>query len=110
MARPSLVRAVRYVGLLEGLSYFVLLFVAMPLKYAMDLPMAVRIVGAVHGALFVLLGCLIASALFEGALTRKESAMVAIASLVPFGPLFIDARLRKALARASSQTDVGIAP
>lgn len=100
-ARPTLVRAVRYVGLLEGLSYLALLFVAMPLKYVMGLLMAVRFVGAIHGALFVLLGCLVASALFEGALTRKESAMVALASLVPFGPLFIDARLRSAVARAA---------
>ncbi|MFK7999506.1 MAG: DUF3817 domain-containing protein [Polyangiales bacterium] len=100
MARPTLVRAVRYVGLLEGLSYLLLLFIAMPLKYALGLPAAVRIVGAAHGALFVLLGCLIASAVFEGALTKKEAAMVALASLVPFGPLFVDARLRAALARA----------
>lgn len=103
MARPTLVRAVRFVGLLEGLSYLVLLFVAMPLKYALGLPAAVRVVGAAHGALFVLLGCLIASALFEGALTKKEGAMVALASLVPFGPLFIDARLRAALERAEQE-------
>lgn len=103
MARPTLVRSVRYVGLLEGLSYLVLLFIAMPLKYALGLPTAVRVVGAIHGALFVLLGSLIGSALFEGALTKKEAAMVALASLVPFGPLFVDGRLRRALARAESE-------
>ena len=44
----------RWVAFLEGLSFVLLLFVAMPLKYWAGLPLAVRIVGMVHGLLFVL--------------------------------------------------------
>ena len=51
--------------------------------------------------LFVSLGCVAAWALLKSALTIKEGVMVALASLVPFGPLFIDARLRQAAARAN---------
>jgi integral membrane protein len=41
------------VGKLEGYSYLVLLFVAMPLKYLLNLPLAVKYTGTLHGVLFV---------------------------------------------------------
>ena len=44
----------RLVALLEGSSYLLLLFVAMPLKYLAGLPLAVRLVGSLHGLLFLL--------------------------------------------------------
>ena len=40
-------------GKIEGWSYLILLFIAMPLKYIFDMPLAVRIVGSAHGLLFV---------------------------------------------------------
>jgi integral membrane protein len=46
-------RQLRLIAFLEGLSFVLLLFVAMPLKYLAELPMAVRIVGSVHGLLFL---------------------------------------------------------
>ena len=52
---PARLRAIAYV---EGWSYLVLLFVAMPLKYGADMPLAVRIVGSLHGFLFVWLALL----------------------------------------------------
>ena len=47
-------RHLRLVALLEGSSFLVLLFIAMPLKYLADQPLAVRIVGSIHGLLFVI--------------------------------------------------------
>ena len=44
----------RIAALLEGVSFLVLLGVAMPLKYYADYPMAVTVVGTVHGVLFLL--------------------------------------------------------
>ena len=44
----------RWVALLEGVSFLFLLFVAMPLKYLGGLPQAVRVTGSIHGLLFVL--------------------------------------------------------
>ncbi len=44
----------RMIALYEGLSYLVLLIIAMPMKYLMDIPQPVTIVGALHGLLFVL--------------------------------------------------------
>ena len=43
----------RIVAFWEGISYLLLLFVAMPLKYGLGIDMAVRIVGLAHGVLFL---------------------------------------------------------
>jgi SAM-dependent methyltransferase len=42
---------VRWIAKIEGVSFLVLLGIAMPLKYAAGLPMAVKIVGWAHGVL-----------------------------------------------------------
>src|SRR5262249_19012058 len=47
---------VRIAGLAEGVSFLLLLGVAMPLKYFADYPMAVTVVGTIHGVLFILFG------------------------------------------------------
>lgn len=43
----------RILGLLEALSFLGLLLIAMPMKYIWDMPFAVRVVGSIHGGLFV---------------------------------------------------------
>ncbi len=43
----------RIIGNIEGISYLVLLGIAMPMKYMGNMPQAVRIAGSVHGFLFV---------------------------------------------------------
>ena len=44
----------RLISFSEGVSYVLLLGVAMPLKYMAGIPIAVRIAGSLHGFLFVI--------------------------------------------------------
>ena len=85
----------RAVMLLEGISYLVLLFVAMPMKYALGMPLAVRIAGGAHGVLFVLF----VTALVQAALDREwkisRGALVFAVSLVPFANFVMDRKLRE---------------
>jgi len=85
----------RAVALLEGLSFVVLLFIAMPLKYLAGLPLAVRVVGMAHGVLFLLY----VPSLLEVAVVHRWSLSRVVAafgaSLVPFGTFVLDARLRR---------------
>jgi integral membrane protein len=53
MNQPKQLIIFRKIALLEGWSFIILLFVAMPLKYMFDMPIAVKYVGWAHGALFV---------------------------------------------------------
>ncbi|MBP8064293.1 MAG: DUF3817 domain-containing protein, partial [Acinetobacter sp.] len=47
------IKTLRFVGLLEGLSFLLLLFIAMPVKYMLGNPILVKYVGMGHGVLFV---------------------------------------------------------
>lgn len=84
----------RSVAFLEGLSYVVLLFVAMPLKYLAGQPLAVRIVGSLHGALFVWLALLVLRGLTRRGRPFGWGVRIMVASLLPFGTFAIDRRLR----------------
>ena len=85
----------RIIGLLEGASFLILLFVAMPLKYMAGLPQMVRVVGSAHGLLFVIfvLAVLDVAVRLRWPLTRVVAALAA--SVVPFGPFVLDAHLRR---------------
>ena len=85
----------RLIGLIEGISFLVLLFVAMPLKYAAGIPEAVKYVGWAHGVLFVLfiLALLQASAETDWSLRKMAGAF--IASVVPFGTFVLDRQLKR---------------
>ena len=85
----------RAIGLVEGVSYLVLLGIAMPLKYYAGMPMAVKVVGWIHGGLFVLFCAALAHAMFASRWSLFRAAGVFIASLIPFGTFAIDGRLRR---------------
>ena len=80
----------RIIGLVEGISYLVLLFVAMPLKYWADMPAAVRVVGSLHGGLFVLyvLALLHVMVVYRWSLWKGCLAFV-----LPLGTFWADAKL-----------------
>lgn len=84
----------RTVGKIEGISYLLLLGIAMPLKYLAGMPMAVKIVGWAHGALFILLCVLLAQTWRALQWPISRAIMVFVAALLPFGPFIIDRRLR----------------
>ncbi len=87
----------RVIAFLEGLSYLVLLFVAMPLKYLLDMPGAVRAVGMAHGLLFVLYMVSLLETWLSAGWSLKRATVAFIACLVPFGTFWFDAQLRKEL-------------
>jgi integral membrane protein len=83
------------VGLLEGISYLVLLCIAMPLKYMADMPEAVRIAGMVHGVLFILFVLLLIQVMIEHKWSIGKGFLAFLASIVPFGTFFLDRLLVK---------------
>lgn len=84
----------RVICLTEGLSFLVLLGIAMPLKYLADMPMAVKIVGWAHGVLFVALCWALVTTMRSEDWPLAKSAKVLLAALVPFGPFLIDGSLK----------------
>jgi integral membrane protein len=85
----------RVVAFIEGWSYLLLLGVAMPLKYIAGLPLAVTIVGAIHGGLFLLFCAALLRATMAARWSMPWAGVVFASSLVPFGTFVIDGRLRR---------------
>jgi integral membrane protein len=84
----------RHIAMLEGVSFLILLFIAMPLKYWANNPLPVRIFGMAHGVLFIAFIAALARAHFSARWPVSRSAVVFISSLVPFGPFLLDRRMR----------------
>lgn len=77
------------IGKIEGYSYLILLFIAMPLKYLYNTPEYVRPVGSIHGALFVAFMILLAMMFFKVKLSFKNTVLAFLLSLIPFGTFFL---------------------
>ena len=90
----SAVGRLRAVGMVEAVSFLLLLGVAMPLKYFAGMPVAVKIAGWIHGLLFLAFGLCLLVAHGERRWSIRWSALVLIAALLPFGPFVIDRRLK----------------
>ena len=84
MTNPEL-KWLKIAALFEGTSLIALVFIAVPFKYWLEMPQLVKIIGPVHGALFV---GFIATLLVHFALGRINSRLTgigAVASFIPFG-------------------------
>ena len=80
----------RLIAFLEGLSYLLLLFIAMPVKYIIGDPTYVKLLGMPHGLLFV---AYIVFAIFISVNKKwnlKTTFIVFLASILPFGTFYID--------------------
>ncbi len=85
----------RIVAIAEGISFLVLLGIAMPLKYAAGNPEPVRIFGWIHGVLFVLYLIAVLRAAQYGKWPVKWVLGAFIASLLPFGPFVFDHKVKR---------------
>jgi len=89
-----MIQTLRILGNIEGISYLLLLGVAMPMKYYFEMPMAVKITGMAHGVLFVAYCILLALCMKNFNWSLKFGAYLFIATLIPFGTFVTDRKLR----------------
>lgn len=91
----SRVSNLRLIGFIEGVSFLVLLLIAMPLKYYLGFPMAVKITGWIHGVLFILYIAAVLLAI-KAMQWNWFSVLVALgASLIPIGTFVLDKSLKR---------------
>ncbi|MCX7549554.1 DUF3817 domain-containing protein [Xanthomarina sp. F2636L] len=86
----SLLNTFRVIALLEGISYILLLFIAVPIKYFANDPQYVKMLGMPHGILFV--AYVILAIILGSKLKWKTSSLLFIlaASVIPFGTFYVD--------------------
>lgn len=85
----------RLLGIIEGISLLVLLIIAMPLKYVAGKPDAVKIVGWIHGLLFILFMIAVLVVAIQRRWKFITLLMAFLAAFFPFGTFIFDARLRQ---------------
>ena len=89
------VALLRLFVLIEAVSFVVLLGVAMPLKYAWDMPAAVKIAGWIHGILFILFCWALVRVVQASRWPTSRVVSVFVAALLPIVPFVMDGRMRR---------------
>ena len=85
----------RRVALAEAVSYLLLVGIAMPLKYLAGQPLAVRVVGLVHGLLFLVFCWALLQALLKAKWPVSRCAFVMFVSFIPIVPFIYDRQMQK---------------
>ncbi|RBL90690.1 DUF3817 domain-containing protein [Chitinophaga flava] len=90
----SKIGRLRIIGILEGISLLVLIFIAVPMKYLLGNPECSRIMGPVHGALFLLFvfNTLSVGVEYEWKF-RTTTWKVLLGCVIPFGTFYIDRKV-----------------
>ena len=84
----------RVIALLEGTSY-ILLILAMPIKYLLNDETYVKILGMPHGILFIGYISMSIIGKFKYKWNYKQFFIITIASLIPFGTFYVDKKYLK---------------
>lgn len=86
----------RVLAFMEGVSFLVILFITMPLKYLYHNPMPNKIVGMAHGVLFLGYVVVVIQVHLNRNWPMKKTGLALLASIVPFGTFWADVKLFRA--------------
>lgn len=84
----------RFIGILEGSSLVILLFIAMPLKYWFGMSNAVTIVGTIHGYIFLVYIVAVVYAMIVVKWPFRFTVGAVLSAFIPFGNFILDKRLK----------------
>ena len=85
-----MIKIYRLTAFLEGVSYILLLLIAVPIKYLLNETLFVKILGMPHGILFIIYILFSIIAKIKYNWNFRKFLVISIASLVPFGTFYID--------------------
>ncbi|QBQ41776.1 DUF3817 domain-containing protein [Sphingobacterium psychroaquaticum] len=84
----------RIIGFLEGVSLLVLIFIASPMKHYFDNPAFAKILGPIHGAIFLLfLFNTLGVAVEQNWKFKTTTWKIILACFIPFGTFYIDHKI-----------------
>lgn len=93
----------RTMGILDGLSLLILLGIAMPLKYFAGMPLAVTIMGSLHGVIFIVYIASIAWAQLRFQWPIVYSIIAVLVAFIPLGNFAFDRYIKRAAQRYQPQ-------
>lgn len=95
VALQKLLHRFRMIGIAEGISFLILLLIAMPVKYFLKIPEAVKIAGWMHGALFIGYMCFAVEVMVAFKKNIGWCLKTFIAAFIPLGTFVTDKELKK---------------
>ncbi|MBC8325269.1 MAG: DUF3817 domain-containing protein [Verrucomicrobia subdivision 3 bacterium] len=93
--KQKIIQRLRVLGTIEGISFLVLMGIAMPLKYGFGHAHAIFWPGLIHGVLFLLYCAALAHAKMMLSKPLGWAVKLFIAALLPFGPFVMDGNLKR---------------
>ncbi len=93
---PDHRKFIYWLAFLDGIALLVLAGIAVPVKYMLDIPIGVKILGPLHGMLFLSLMIASISGVTRGLLKPSLATLLFIGALIPLGAFYADYRLKKA--------------
>ena len=85
-----MIKTFRIISYLEGISYILLLFIAVPIKYYANDSSFVKLLGMPHGLLFIAYVILSIINSKKYRWNSKKTVVVLISSIIPFGTFYVD--------------------
>ncbi len=83
----------RIIAFTEGVSFLLILFVTMPLKYVWDMPEPNKIIGMAHGLLFILYVMSVFQLKVNYIWQKRKMMLALLGSIIPFGTFYVTAKL-----------------
>ncbi len=99
--QSTALKTLTIIGYLEGTSFLLLLCIAMPLKYIMDIPEAVKYIGMAHGGLFIAYIVVLMGTAVKIKMPIWAIPAGVLGSFLPFGPFIFDHWLKKSLKKST---------
>lgn len=91
----KLLQFLRILGIVEGISFLVILFITMPLKYIWEMKEPNLVVGMVHGVLFIVYCLLVLVVGYKFKWKFLTIFWALLASIIPFGTFVADKKIFK---------------
>ena len=85
----------RWISLVEGVSYLLLLFIGMPLKYGLSILIVNKVLGMAHGILTIVFVLVLFQVWKQKDLNTIGSLGVFTASIIPFGAFVAEKKLKR---------------
>ena len=95
------IKQFRFIAITEGISFLILLLIAMPLKYMYGMPEYTKIVGMAHGILFLTFIYLLLEVHSQYKWSIKYSLFAFVSSLIPFGTFLLERRFKEEIKKES---------
>ena len=93
--RSSSILFLRFISIIEGLSYIYLLYHSVYSKRILGIEDAIKTPGMIHGVLFTIFGIALLVAMISNQWKLKIPALIFLASLIPFAPIWVELWLKK---------------